>query len=112
VRGQVLQNDKPLVDALVVFHPKVDFHPALPKPQAITNTEGKFTLTSLTSSDGAPLGDYAITVELRQERLSGEELTRDGPNLLPPQYAKPVTTPLNYSVKRGTNEVPTLQIAR
>lgn len=112
VRGQVFYGDQPLADAIVRFHPKAAPAKDLPKPMGIADATGNFQLTTLTSGDGAPTGDYTITVELRQERLSGEELTRDGPNLLPAIYSKPETSPLTYSVTSGTNEVPPIKIPK
>ena len=48
--------------------------------------------------------------EQRQERLSGEELVRDGPNLLPARYAKSETTPFEFTVVSGENTVSPLNI--
>ena len=105
VHGQVLSGDRPVAEAMVVFHPQFETPPGQPKPLGITNAEGKFQLTTLHANDGALPGDYRITVELRQERPSGEEVTRDGPNLLPAKYAKPKTTPFQFTVSSGKNEV-------
>jgi hypothetical protein len=110
VQGQVLVGDQPVADAMVVFHPQFETPPGQPKPLGITDAEGKFQLTTLQANDGALPGDYRITVELRQERLSGEELVRDGPNLLPAKYAKAETTPFAFTVGKQTNEVPLLAI--
>lgn len=112
VLGEVHANDVPLADALVVFHPQFATPPGQPKPLAITDAQGKFQLTTLQANDGAPPGDYCITVELQQERLSGEELTRDGPNLLPAKYARPETTPFRFTVTSGKNEAPPLIISK
>ena len=110
VHGQVLMAGKPLAEAMVVFH-SLDSLPAdAPKPLAYCDAEGRFALTTLRAGDGAPPGRYAVTVELREARQIGEELVRDGRNLLPPQYADPQRTPLNFSVAAGTNEMPAIQI--
>lgn len=101
-----------MADAMVVFHPQMETAAGEPKPLAITDAEGKFQLTTLQANDGALPGSYRITVELRQERVSGEELVRDGPNLLPPQYAKAETTPLQFTVEAKKNQVPVIQISR
>ena len=108
VHGQMLMQDQPVAEAMVVFHPQFETSPGDPKPLAITDAEGKFQLTTLHANDGALPGDYRITVELRQERVSGEEFVRDGPNVLPPQYAKAATTPLKFTVAAQNNQVPPL----
>jgi hypothetical protein len=110
VEGQVLAGTQPVAEAMVVFHPRFETPPGDPKPLGITNSEGKFQLTSLQSNDGALPGDYRITIELRQERTSGEELVRDGPNLLPPRYARPDSTPFQFKVGSGQNVAPPLII--
>lgn len=111
VRGQVLYRGQPLAEAMVVFHPVEVVASATPKPIAYTDAQGHFQLTTWQTHDGAPLGEYAITVELREARLIGEEMTRDGRNLLPPPYADPKQTPLRYTVVEGDNAVPPLQLS-
>jgi hypothetical protein len=112
VQGTVLQNGQPLPEAMVVFHPQGDQAVAAPRPIAYTNAQGEFSLTTIKQGDGAPLGKYAITVELREPRLVGEEQVRDGRNLLPPRYANPQTSPLSFDVAEGKNEVPPITIER
>ena len=60
--------------------------------------------------DGAPLCRYRITVELRAPRKIGEELVRDGANELPARYAQADTSPLEFTVQPGENEVPPLAV--
>jgi len=81
-----------------VFHPQFEVPPGDPKPMGITDASGAFQLTSLHANDGALPGEYRVTIEQRQERASGEDVVRDGPNLLPARYAKPDTTPLHFTV--------------
>jgi hypothetical protein len=109
-RGQVLFRDEPVAEAQVVFHPQ---HPIATdqKPVAFTDAQGRFELTTLQRNDGAPEGDYLITVELRDVRIVADEPVRDGPNLLPAKYADPKTTDLRYTVQRGENEIPPLILA-
>jgi hypothetical protein len=110
VHGQVLLAGKPLAEAMIVFHP-LDAPPTgAPKPLAYCDAEGRFALTTMQTGDGAPPGRYAVTVELRAARQIGEEMVRDGRNLLPPQYADPQRTPLKYDVAAGANELPAIQI--
>lgn len=110
VRGQVVRDGKPLAEAMIVFHPLGDHSPGTPKPLAQCDEQGRFTLSTFHTNDGAPAGSYAITVELRAPRQVGEEITRDGPNGLPARFASPQITPLRYQVVEGDNEVPPLAI--
>ncbi len=111
VSGVVLIDDKPLAEAEVVFHPLTELERKFPKPIAQTDAEGRFRLTTSQPRDGAPAGDYLITVEFREQRLAGEELVRDGVNLLPPRYASPTESGLRFSVTTSpSNEVPPLRL--
>jgi hypothetical protein len=67
-------------------------------------------LTTLTANDGAPAGEYAITVELRAPKRVGEELVREGADLLPQRYKNPAESGLSYRVIAGDNVVPPLQL--
>ena len=77
---------------------------------AIAKADGTFDLTTYHSGDGAPPGEYAITVELRGLVTGGEEPVRTGPNTLPAKYAKPESSALKYTVVEGENEIPTIDI--
>jgi hypothetical protein len=110
VRGQVLLGGKPLAEAMVVFHPLDQPPLKAPQPVAYSDGDGRFALTTLKTGDGAPAGRYAVTIELRAARLVGEELVRDGRNLLPPQYGNPQRSPLKCVVVVGDNEIPPINI--
>lgn len=115
VRGQVLVDGKPVAEAQVVFHP-LDAPAAsaprttIPKPLGFTDSEGRFTLTTLRTNDGAPAGSYSITIELRSPRKVGEELVRDGANLLPARYGAAKTSGQTYQVLPRDNEVSPLRL--
>ena len=110
VKGQVFYQDQPVAEAMVVFHPTAPPAENFPRPIAHTDATGRFELTTLRAGDGAPAGEYTITVELREQRQVGEELVRDGPNLLPPLFAKPQSTPLRHKVDSGANDLPAFKL--
>lgn len=110
--GKVLYDSKPLAEAMVVLHP-VDPDPDAEndqRPIAITKADGTFELTTLQPKDGAPAGEYTITVELRDKRLDGDVEVRDGKNLLPARYRDPAQSKLMYRVVEGNNDIPTLEL--
>jgi hypothetical protein len=110
VNGQVFYDNQPLAEAMIVFHPLDAESPDVPRPLAYTDNEGRFELTTLKPRDGAPAGDYAITVELRELKADGDEMVRDGPNLLPDRYRDPQTSGLQFSVVKGMNEMAPLEL--
>jgi hypothetical protein len=106
VKGRLTYKGKPLAEAMVVFHRIGGDVEGNQKPVASTDSSGAYTLTTFRRNDGAPPGEYAITVELRARQTVGEETVRNGPNLLPPKYAKPGTSGLKYTVVSGENLIP------
>jgi hypothetical protein len=110
VHGRVFYDNQPLAEAMVVFHPLDAESPQVLRPLACTDQEGRFELTTLMPRDGAPAGDYAITVELRELKADGDEMVRDGPNLLPDRYRDPKTSGLQFSVVEGVNEMAPLEL--
>lgn len=110
VAGRVTFKGKPLAEAMIVLHRiggDVEGHQ---KPIAYTSADGSFQLTAIKHNDGAPVGDYAITVELRAPKTVGEETVRSGPNLLPAKYAKADDSGLKYSVAAGENQIPLIDL--
>jgi hypothetical protein len=112
VTGQVTFDGKPVAEAMVVFHPLESIAGAAARPIAYTDASGAFALTTNESRDGALPGEYAITVELRAPRQVGEEIVRDGRNILPAKYSQPTTSGLKFTVNAGENRVPEIKLAR
>jgi hypothetical protein len=109
VTGQVLLDGRPAAGAFVYFHPKTGSG-TFPTPTAKADARGNFSLTTYRAEDGAPLGEYAVTVELRQVVQKQGEVEL-GPNVLPPKYSSPKTTSLVANVIEGANSVP-IKISR
>src|SRR5205823_1996593 len=62
VEGTVLVDGKPAARAIVTFQPVGDNSPTAVRPVGHVDEKGKFTLTSYRQDDGAPEGEYAVTV--------------------------------------------------
>ncbi len=111
VRGQILVQGQPLPQAIVTFHPVGASTDDL-RPSAQTDDQGYFTLTSYAGGDGAPQGEYAVTVTCfrsftDRNASEGDESTR---NVLPPRYANPATSQLRATVGEGNNQLAPLQV--
>jgi hypothetical protein len=106
--GKVLFNKTtPTVGALVVFHP-VD--PELAKraggnPFAKVRDDGTFVLTTFAEGDGAPEGEYGVTIDwrpaARDQKLSLGDGGAAGPSRLNPKYGNPKQPVLRATVKAG-----------
>lgn len=110
VRGEVRLDKQPLAEAMIVFHPLDSDEPEMQKPLAYSDHEGNFEVTTNQPQDGAPPGEYAITVELRELKQDGDVMIRDGRNLLPERYRDPAKSGLRFVVEAEPNEVPVIDL--
>ncbi len=118
VKGEVRLNNEPTEGAFLVFHPvsgdatKGDKRTGEPlKPTAQVKSDGSYLLTTYTEGDGAPAGDYAVTLEWRK-LVKKEGDVAAGPNVIPPEYARPESTPWKVTVKTDANLVEPKQIEK
>ncbi len=97
----------PPVGALVVFHPT---DPAVEKriggkPFAKVGDDGSFTLTSYAEGDGAPEGEYGVTIDWRTKgKETGFSLGDGGGGGTPrlnPKYSNPQQPFTKVTVKKG-----------
>src|SRR5437764_15025117 len=66
VSGKVLVNGQPAKDCQVTLVRTGGPELATPAtPNGVTDEDGEFKLTSYTVNDGAPEGDYVVTIEWR-----------------------------------------------
>src|SRR5262245_33066796 len=96
--------------ALVVLHPAA---PAAEraiggKPFAKVRDDGTFTLTSYNADDGAPEGEYGVTIDWRGKAKAtkftigaGEGEGEGGRPLLSPKYGNPQQPAFKVTVKKG-----------
>lgn len=109
VTGRVLVDGAPAEGASVVFHPldpKQDV-----KPRGAVGADGTFKLTTYLPGDGAPSGDYKVTVEWYKLIETPQGDPTPGPNLLPSEWSKPETTVHKVTVS-GSTELPPFQVTR
>jgi serine/threonine-protein phosphatase CPPED1 len=104
VRGKVFFEGTPAPNAVVTFHLiDKDTKRFTRAGDAMAEADGTFSLSTYAANDGAPTGEYAVTVVWWKPLVDAEG--KPGPNLLPERFSKPETTPLRATVKAGTNEV-------
>ena len=109
VKGEVRLNNEPTEGAFLVFHPvsgdatRGDKKTGEPlRPSAQVKADGSYLLTTYTEGDGAPAGDYAVTVEWRK-LVKKEGDVSAGPNVIPNEYARPESTPWKVTVKTDSS---------
>jgi hypothetical protein len=98
--------------AVVALHPKdqAALEGRSVVPSGLVKPDGSFDLTSFAPSDGAPPGDYVLTVEWHKTSSGSEENRVLSPNLLPVQYSKPQTSPVVVTIAEQPNELKTIVI--
>ena len=97
-------NGKPAVGAFVLFIPALESaNSPDPRPRATVGDDGSFRLSTYGTEDGAPAGDYLVTVTWP---LDG----RDDEDKLRGRYAEPGRSKLKATVKEGPTEVPPFRL--
>lgn len=106
VTGSVLVDGEPVKDLWVTLIPndeKVNL-----RPRGQTDEDGKFSLTTYTGGDGAPAGEYKVTIAwltyIKRDSDWG------GPDKLKNQYNDPKTTPFDLTVADEPIEIPTYEL--
>lgn len=107
--GRLTFKDQPVEGAFLVLHPKAETTTDLPRPTALVKPDGSFQPTTFDSGDGAPAGEYVVTVEWRKLVQAGGEW-KPGPNLLPQKYSSPQTSDIVVRVAEGLTELPPIAL--
>jgi hypothetical protein len=104
VKGLVRFEGKPVEGARVFFHPREKTASPIDSylPSGIVDADGSFELTTYEEGDGAPVGEYEVTITRRTEQAKSDE---DGDDLIPPLYGSPGTSPLRATVEATTNNL-------
>ena len=108
VRGRILFAGQPVADAKVVFCPRNENTTGTDKPTGITDAGGWFKLGTYEAEDGAPLGEYTITVS----RVTTDSGKSDPVHLLPIRYVRPTTSDLRARIRPQPNELGDIKLTK
>jgi len=114
VHGKVLYRDEPAAHAFVVLHCEGGSE-SLQKlrPHAHTNMDGTFAITTYARGDGAPAGEYRVTVMYPSVPPGADPNDPDeatGPDRLQGRYLDPETSPLIISVSEQENHLDAFEL--
>ena len=102
VKGSVTVAGQPAVGAFVLFTPVNEVPDATdPRPRAEVEPDGSFAVSTYGSRDGAPAGEYIVTIKWTD---------RDEPDRLQGRYADATTSTLRANIKEGSNELPPFKL--
>lgn len=114
--GKILYQGKPLAGVILIFHP-ADVNQKI-KSQATTGDDGKFVATTFKTADGAPEGDYTITLVVpsnesdsaREDAAIERKSRKEGQVRFPPKYQNPATSSLKVKVTKNQPDLGILEI--
>lgn len=97
--GKLLIHGKPVGNVTVFFNPQGDTSPTAHRAYATTKPDGSFSLTTISAFDGAPAGEYIVT--LMYEPLDSPfTRARGKPVKIDKKYTDPATSPLRATVAK------------
>jgi hypothetical protein len=108
VQGTIQFRGQPIEGAFVSLSPTSAIE-GVPAPRATVAKDGSFAVTTYDGNDGAPEGEYVLTVHWYKLVRQANELV-GGPNVLPPKYASAKTSDLRVTVAAGENRLNPIQI--
>jgi uncharacterized lipoprotein YmbA len=109
VSGKFTASGKATPGALIVLHPQDAAVPDTVRPSGMVQPDGSFKLTTYDQFDGAPPGNYNVTVQwFKAVKQGGDVLP--GPNLLPQAYGDPKTSKLSVEVASAPTDLKPIDI--
>jgi hypothetical protein len=127
VRGRVTYNGQGVPKATVIFHPAdgAEVDAKKMRPFADTDNEGKFELKTYVRGDGAPPGEYRVTIigigsftsgGVGKDRPGGEAenapvvTNMNSPPVLAKKYGEVGTSGIEVTVQEGENNLPPFEL--
>lgn len=114
-RGQLFFDGKPIPHAIVVLHPVEESKPDVPRPRATVGPDGSFVVETYDAGDGAPAGEYLVTVEWWLSPASAKvpgSYELPPTNRLPARFSKAATSGLRIRIQEGDNAIGALHLKR
>jgi len=111
VNGKVTFKGEPTDGAMITFHPLNDPNPRALRSHATVDKNGQYKLTTYLTGDGAPAGEYTVTIYWPAQRTKGksDDPTAEEEDLPPDRlnrvYTVPATTKLRATVQEQPNTI-------
>jgi hypothetical protein len=99
--GELFVNGRPAANAIVELRVPGNLLKDHWRPHAIVEEDGSFRLTTFKTDDGAPAGDYALTVGWPSPPR--KRFDSDGPDRFNGRYADPRRPVRQVRIAAGTN---------
>lgn len=110
VKGKVVMAGQPMAGAHLVLYPGLDSKiPVGITSRGTVANDGTFELSTFDHKDGAPSGEFVVTVVWSKPVIVDGE-TQSGPSLVSAMYSKPDSSPLRIKIKADVKELPPIEI--
>jgi hypothetical protein len=105
VHGKVVSHGKPAAGAIVVLHSVDKANAGRFPPRGTTDKDGAFVIGSRLKDDGAPEGDYAVTIFWPEEPSNRTAPGDTPPDRLKRRYNDPKHAKWKVHVAAGDNKL-------
>lgn len=107
--GVVTLKGRPISDAQLYFFPQDVQLPETVRPKAQSSEGGKFEVWTYAQGDGAPAGNYKVTV-VRNAVVVSQNTIVAKTNDLPGKYSTVDTSDIVVAIAAGQNELPPIDL--
>jgi len=112
VKGKAVMEGSPMAGAHLVLYPGPDSKiPAGVTSRGTVSADGTFELSTFDHKDGAPSGEFVVTVVWSKPVIVDGE-TQSGPSLVSAVYSKPDSSPLRIKIAADTKELRPLELKK
>jgi hypothetical protein len=112
VEGEIYVNGKPAHGAVIAFHPKKKAEGPISTSRGVADSLGKFALTTFVAGDGAPEGEYVVTVYWPQRPLNPHGESDPLPaDKLGGRFASPTQSKLRARIEKQPTRLARIDLA-
>ena len=111
VTGRLTIRGRPVAEADLRFYETNGKATGMARPYTRTAENGQFTVSTYGMNDGAPAGEYQVSVSWKGPLHGIPPDQRDAmPELLPPRYGDPATSGIQVRVTPDDNALETIDL--
>lgn len=110
VSGKLVDGGQPAAKAMLIFHPVKDAESRSLRPVGKVADDGSFRLSTYTANDGAPAGQYAVTVVWPTVPKDAPPDLDEGPDRLEGRCNNPKKSPWRITVEEKANDLGALDL--
>ncbi|MDY3553327.1 DUF4198 domain-containing protein [Gemmata sp. JC717] len=110
-QGKLLINGQPAAGVTVFLHSLDATETEPTRPFATTKPDGTFSLTTTAADDGAPAGEYVVTLLYEPLESPLMRANKGKPPTFDKKYSDPKASPLRVTIQaKPSNELPPLEV--